>query len=231
MRSEISGIVSLFVAGAPSTFTIDGVGVSADPSLLPPGFGNGVKAEVKGSVSGGVLVAERVRTEEEPNAELKGLVSAVSAPLGTLTVDGLVLSVDSRTLFRDENGSGGAIPDAHFDFSKLNPGDYVQASGLYSSSASPFFAVYKVERLAPSTQARLRGAASAVSASSLTVLGLPVDIGAATFADKNGAALASGSAFAALVVPGTTVVEVAGTYVPGSPGSLTALTARIGGLE
>ncbi len=231
MSSEVGGIVSLFVAGAPSTFTIDGVKVSADPSLLPPGFGDGVKAEVKGSYSGGVLVADRVRTEREPNAELEGKVSAISGALDSITVDGLVIAVDSRTLFRDENDSGGAVPDLHFDVSKLALNDTVVVSGYYSATGSPAFSAYKVERLAPSAQALLRGTASAVSASSLTMFGLSVDISAATFKDKNGVAVASGSAFAALVTADTTVVEVAGTYVPGTPGSLSATTARIGEAE
>jgi hypothetical protein len=129
---------------------------SAAPSLLPSGFGNGVRAEVAGSVS------------------------AVSVALGTFVADALTLSASSSTIFRDENSSGGAVPDAHFDLGKPNVGDYVQAIGLYDASAMSSFSAYKVERLPPSGAAQLRGTVSSMSASSLTLLGLPVDLSAAT---------------------------------------------------
>jgi hypothetical protein len=222
-KGELRGLVSGYVAGPTASFSIDGIQVLADSSLLPPGFGNGVEAEVKGSMSGGVLTASSVRTEKEPNAELRGVVSSVSASLGTLAVNGVTLTVDASTRFRDENGP---TPVDHFGLASVQVGDYIEASGTYDASALPVFAAEKVERKAPPSGpvAFLRGPVSAMTSTGLTILGVSVDISAATFKSGSGAVVASAAAFEALIAVGATPVEAKGAF---AAGTLTATAAAI----
>ncbi len=220
-QGEVSGVVSSYVAGSPASFVVDDVQVSADPTLLPGGFANGIHAEVKGVMSSGVLVASSVKTEQEPNAELMGSVYAVSTALGSLTVNGVAISVDANTRFRDEKGSS---PVEHFGLASVQIGDTVELSGYYSASALPNFLARRVERQSPSATAMLRGAVSAANATSLTILGQAVDISTATFKDSGGAAVANGTAFAALITLGTTPVVVKGSF---SGSAFTASSAEI----
>jgi hypothetical protein len=204
-HGELSGRVSDFLAGASaSTFAVEGVPVSADNSLVS-GLTNGVKVEVRGSMAGGVLVAESVKIERETNAELRGTVSAIATSLDGLTVDGVAIGVDSRTRFRDENESGGAVPVEHFGLANIAVGDYLEIGGSYDAAAIPSFSADRVERRAPGGVDLVKGPVSAVGASSLTILGTTVDI----------SGLAGASALLASVVPGSTIVEARGGFAAG----------------
>ncbi len=201
-NGEVSGRVSDFAAGSTdATFTVEGVAVSASNSILPAGVANGVKVEVKGSMSGAVLVASSVKTEKESNAELQGNVSSVSAAVGTIVVNGVTVTVDATTRFRDENG---AAPVAHFGIASIAVGDYLEVSGLYDAASAPSFVAAKVERKAPESTALVKGPVSAIVASplSLTVLGVSV-IPPAGFASAG-------------ITPGTTIVEAKGSFAAGT---------------
>lgn len=213
-NGELSGRVSGFaVSGGTATFVVDGVSVSASATMAA-GLSNGVKVEVRGSMSGGVLVASSIKTEKEANAELRGAVSAVSTTLGTLVVNGVTVTVDATTRFRDKNTSGGAVPVDHFGLASVSLGDYVEASGFYDPAATPSLLAEKVERLAPSSVALVVGPVSAASANSLTILGLPVDI----------SGLAAKATLVAGITVGTTIVEAQGSF---AAGTLTATSASI----
>ena len=224
-RAEVEGVVSNFVLGAgSSTFTVDGVNVSADNSLLS-GVSNGVKVEVKGTMSGSVLIAEKVRVERESNLLLGGTVSAVNAGAGTVTLNGLALAVTGTTVFRDRTS---LTPAASFSLANIAVGDSIGACGYTDSSVSPAVGVAtRIERLVPLSQALLAGPVSAAATNSLTILGIAVDTSAATFRDAGGHGVTQ-SAFLALVTPGTTLAGVIGTS---RGASFTATIAQIGEVE
>jgi hypothetical protein len=222
-RTEVSGIVSgLNSSGGSVTFTVDGVTVSAD-STLASGVSNGIEVEVKGTMNAGVLVAEKIHVDQESNVEVSGNVSAApDLTAGLLTLDGVVISVNSNTIFRDES----AAQVAQFNLSSINVGDHLQVEAVADSSVTPAVAVAeRVERLAPSAETSISGPVSAAATNSLTLLGVSVDISGATFTDINGAPVSPQSAFLALLTPGTTVVKVKGTW---NGSVFTATTAGIG---
>jgi hypothetical protein len=224
-RVEVGGVVSNFVSGAgSSTFTVDGVNVSADNSLLS-GISNGVEVEVKGTMSAGVLVATSVRVERESNLLLGGTVSAVDAGAGTLTVNGVTLAVTSTTIYRDY---GPGTPVASFSLANIMAGDYIGASGYTDSSAGPSVGfANRIIRLSPLPGALIAGPVSAAATNSLTILGIPVDTSAATFRDPSGTVITQ-SAFLGLITPGTTRAGAIGTW---NGSTFTATAAKIGEIE
>jgi hypothetical protein len=220
--TEVSGPVSgLSSSGATATFTVGGVTVSADSSMTS-GLANGVEVEVKGAMNAGVLVAQEVRIEQESNVEVTGNVStAPDVANGLLTLDGVVVKADSRTIFRDES----AAQVAQFGLSGISVGDHLQIEAAASTAASPAVAVAeKVERLAPSAQTSIAGPVSAAAAASLTLLGVTVDISTATFTNAGGTTVSQGT-YVALLTPGTTIVKVNGTW------NGTVFTATAAGIE
>jgi hypothetical protein len=221
-RVEASGVVSSFASGAgASTFTVDGIDVSADNALLS-GVSDGVKVEVKGTMQGSVLVAESVKVERESNIGLLGDVTAVDVVGKTLTVNGVKLAVDSKTIFRDE---GTATPVASFGLSDVLVGDHVGAAGYTDASASPALGVAtRVMRLPALPMTVLAGPVSAKATGSLTILGVAVNTTGAAFKDANEATVTE-SAFLAAITLDTTLVGAIGTS---SGATFTATKAQIG---
>jgi hypothetical protein len=223
-RAEVEGVVSNFTSGGGSaTFTVDGVSVGANSSLAT-GVSNGVKTEVKGTMSAGVLLAQSVRVERESNLLLRGTVSAVNAGAGTVTLNGVTLAVISTTVFRDRT----SLAPASFGLANVTVGDYIGACGYTDSSLSPAVGVAaRIERLAPLSQALLAGPVSAAATNGLTILGISVNTSGAAFRDSNGISVTQ-TAFLAMIATGTTLAGVIGTS---SGATFTATIAQIGELE
>ena len=209
-RTEVSGVVSDLATGATTTtFTVDGVDVSADNSRVA-GIVNGVQVEVKGTMNGTVLVAEVVKAERESTVELEGNITASSVDVTakTLTLNGVVLLIDSRTIFRDDSST----PLSGFGIADLATTAHIEVSAYPDSSVSPAVAVAtKVERQDPDTKAFIKSPVGAKATNQLTMLGVTVDTGSASFMDPNGVAYADQPAFLAAIVLGTTVVKVKGS--------------------
>ncbi len=207
--TEVGGLVSsLSSSGGTVTFIVAGVTVSAD-STMASGIANGMEVEVRGTMNAGVLVAQAVKVDQEANVDVVGnLSTAPDVTAGLLTLDGVVVKVDATTIFRDES----TAQVAQFGLSSINVGDHLQVEAAASSAVSPAVAVAKkVERLAPSSTVFIAGPVSAAAANSLTLLGVSVDITAASFTDANGLSV-NQSAYLALITPGTTIVKVNGTW-------------------
>jgi hypothetical protein len=221
-RVEASGVVSNFVTGASvSTFTVDGIDVSADNSLLS-GVSDGVKVEVKGTMQGSVLVAEIVKVERESNVGLLGDVAAVDVVGTTLTVNGVKLAVNSKTIFRDE---GSATPVASFGLSDMLAGDHVSVAGYTDASASPALGVAtRVVRLSTLPKTVLAGPVSAKASGSLTILGVAVNTTGAAFKDASETTVTE-SAFLAAITLNATQVGAIGTS---GGATFTATKAQIG---
>ena len=100
-RSEarIEGLVNAFAS--PSRFSVDGVEVDASGASFPDGpVSLGAKAEVEGSLSGGVLVAKKVGLETESETyELHGTISGLDTTAQTFVVRGVTVHYDSSTRF------------------------------------------------------------------------------------------------------------------------------------
>ena len=225
-RAEVHGVVSNFASGAgSSTFTVDGVNVSANNSLLPSNFANGVEVEVKGTMSSGVLIAQSVHVDQESNLLLGGTVSAVDAGAGTVTVNGVTLATNASTIFVDRSSG---MPVSSFSLASIKVGDYIGACGYTDSSVSPSVGVAtRIIRLAPLPGALIAGPVSAAATTSLTILGINVDITSATFRDASGNTVTA-AVFVGLITPGTTLAGAIGTW---NGTVFTATAAKIGELE
>jgi hypothetical protein len=214
-RVEASGVISGFAAGVTAaTFTVNGIDVQADNTLIAGlSLADGVKVEVKGTMSSGVLVAEKIQAERESNIEATGTVdsSAVDAASGTFSLDGILFTVTSSTIFRDES----AANVEHFSLADLATGDPLKVNAYLDGTGK--LIASKVERAEHAVQTSLQAPVSAKATDQLTMLGLTVDISGITFAPDQAAFLAS-------ITLNSTVIKVRGS-VSGS--TFTATQASI----
>jgi hypothetical protein len=222
-RTELSGVVSgLVTGGSGVTFTLDGFPVSADNSLAA-GIANGMEVEVKGTLSAGVLVADELRAERESSSEIEGTLgpASVDTTAMTLTLNGVVVRVDSRTIFRDERSAPLAAPA----LSDLIGGIHLKVQAYPDSSSAPAVAVAtRVELTDPDSKVFIKSPVSTKETDQLTMLGVTVDTSAASFLQPGGAPYADQAAFLAAITLDTTIVKVKGTPV-GS--TLTATEAEV----
>lgn len=173
-RAELEGVVLGYAAGPPATFKVQGIDVSVPATVTYSGsLANGVQVKVEGTMSGTTLVASSVRLHKEADIEIEGSLASVSAGAGGLVLNGVALTADSATIYRDEAWSG-HTPVEHFGIADLAAGDHLQAKAYLDGTS---LVAARIERSNPSgTQdAELRGLATAKSGASITVLGVTID--------------------------------------------------------
>ena len=99
--AEIHGFVSAFVSIA--NFTVNGIPVDASTARIAGGtVGLGVRVEIHGSISNGVLMATKVETPSDTDVashefEFHGTVSALDATAQTFVLHGLTFKYDNST--------------------------------------------------------------------------------------------------------------------------------------
>jgi hypothetical protein len=202
-RVEASGIVSAYaLAGGTATFTVDGINISAS-SALAAGMADGVKVEVKGSMEGTLLVASKVKVEQDADMEIQGVITEVDAVAGTLAVNGVALKVSANTIYEDE----GDLPVEFFGIDDLAVGDFLEAK-TYEDELGDLVAV-KIERKPSedSNEMKLKGVVEAIATdnTTITVQGIEVKL-ADLFADTEEQA-----SFLADITVDVTMVELKGT--------------------
>ena len=127
-EAEIEGSITAFTS--PTQFSVSGIVVNASSARFDDGTAGlavGVRVEVKGRVSGGVLIAERVKIEDGNKInnlefELHGTASNVTAT--TFEVRGVKVNFTGTTLFR--NGSA----------ANLVNGAQIEVKGVASNSTA-----------------------------------------------------------------------------------------------
>ena len=127
-EAEIEGSITAFTS--PTQFSVSGIVVNASTARFDDGTAGlavGVRVEVKGRVSGGVLIAERVKIEDGNKVnnlefELHGTASNVTAT--TFEVRGVKVNFTGTTLFR--NGSA----------ANLVNGAQIEVKGVASNSTA-----------------------------------------------------------------------------------------------
>lgn len=99
--AEIHGFISAFVSIA--NFTVNGIPVDASNARIAGGtLALGVRVEIHGAVSNGVLVATKVETPNNTDVashafEFHGTVSALDATAHTFVLRGLTFTYDNNT--------------------------------------------------------------------------------------------------------------------------------------
>ena len=127
-EAEIEGSITAFTS--PTQFSVSGIVVNASTARFDDGTAGlavGVRVEVKGRVSGGVLIAERVKIKDRNKVndlefELHGTASNVTAT--TFEVRGVKVNFTGTTLFR--NGSA----------ANLVNGAQIEVKGVASNSTA-----------------------------------------------------------------------------------------------
>jgi hypothetical protein len=120
LEGLISGISSA------TRFSVNGVAVNADDASPPATLALGVRVEVQGTASGGVLFARKVKVKTEGDVtgqgfELRGQIGSVDAPNLSFVLRGVTVKYSpSNTDFR--NGSA----------ANLAPAVNVEARGVLS---------------------------------------------------------------------------------------------------
>jgi hypothetical protein len=102
--AEIEGRITAFASALD--FEVDGIAVSAAAAAFPDGaawLALGAKAEVKGALRGGVLIASRVEREDDEGGseafEIEGRIDAVDTPLRRFVVRGVTVVWSAATRF------------------------------------------------------------------------------------------------------------------------------------
>ena len=127
-EAEVEGSITAFTS--PTQFSVSGIVVNASSARFDDGTAGlavGVRVEVKGRVSGGVLIAERVKIKDRNKVnnlefELYGTASNVTAT--TFEVRGVKVNFTGTTLFR--NGSA----------ANLVNGAQIEVKGVASNSSA-----------------------------------------------------------------------------------------------
>lgn len=105
-EAEIEGSITEFVSNA--SFQVNGIPIDASLITAPSGLALGVRVEVKGNVTGGLVRATRVEVEEEEDLddqefEFHGLISSLNTTEMTFVVRGYIVKYGSSTLFEPLN--------------------------------------------------------------------------------------------------------------------------------
>jgi uncharacterized protein DUF5666 len=177
---EEEGLITRFVSA--TDFDVAGAKVTTTASTL---FKNGTAAdlalnarvEVRGTLDANkVLVADVVEIEHIAVIALEATVSAVTA--NTLTVLGVMITVDTNTRFEDQSGAQVEL----FTLKDVNVGDTVLVRGYENPAGSGMVLARGLERLAPSTDVRVRGPFTATTTPQFKILSITIDATNATFA-------------------------------------------------
>lgn len=105
-EAEIEGSITEFVSSA--SFRVNGIPIDASRITAPSGLALGVRVEVKGIVTGGLVRATRVEVEEEDRLndqefELHGVISSLNTNEMTFVVRGYIVKYGPTTVFEPGN--------------------------------------------------------------------------------------------------------------------------------
>jgi Domain of unknown function (DUF5666) len=210
---EVEGYVSDFI-GIASDFTVSGQRVNAANAVIKNGTAadirDGLKVEVEGTMTNGVLVASVLVIKLQANVRVEAGLQAKDAALGSLTLLGRSIEVNANTQLRD----GATSPEQPVEvlLSSLNPGDRLEVHAYEDSTGA--LVASRVERTAADALVVVKGPADAkVPTTQLTLAGFTVATGIGTrYRDAEGEFTDANSFYAAVLVlpPASTVVHARG---------------------
>jgi hypothetical protein len=103
-EARLEGVIGAFTSA--TQFSVNGVAVNAGGANPPAGLGLGVRVEVRGIASGGVLQATEVKLKsqsevENQDFELRGLIGSVDVASTSFVLRGVTVSYSQATRFDD----------------------------------------------------------------------------------------------------------------------------------
>ncbi|VAX31099.1 hypothetical protein MNBD_NITROSPIRAE01-1038 [hydrothermal vent metagenome] len=185
LEVEIEGLVTDFVQGNFTNFSVSGQAVLTNSATI---FENGslfdlalnVRLEVEGTVVGGILVAEKIQFRGD-RIKIKAEVNSGSIDSGTqtFTVLGIPVRINGATEMEDDTDEEGS-----FGFSDILDNDYLEIRGyLTGSGANRVVIATEVEREDAETEVLLQAPVDSLANPDLTLLGVMVRTGSASFND------------------------------------------------
>lgn len=227
---EVEGYVANFVS--ISSFEVAGQKVDATSAVVKNGtladIRSGLKVEVEGTMSNGVLVASVVVIKLQTNVRVEAGMQAKGS--AAITLLGRAIEVSADTQLRDR--LGGSNQPKTIALAALNSGDRLEVNA-YKDGSGKLIAT-RIERTDVSPLVVVKGPADAkVGTTQLTLAGFNVLTGANTLhRDANGSQVDAASFYAAVLVP-TTVVHARGVVsnLATNVVDATRSTSTIGELE
>ncbi|HEB88236.1 MAG TPA: hypothetical protein ENI85_01575, partial [Deltaproteobacteria bacterium] len=177
---EIEGFVTNRVSN--TSFRVDGTLVDASMATFEPGglmVADGAELEVEGRLENGVLLADRVKSEDEEearkNVEIKAAASAVDGAARQLTILGVTIVADGETKITDERDG-----DEDFMFSEIQPGDFLDIEGIETGPST--VRALDIKRKVDGNDVELEGPVSALDTviPTLSVLGQSIPLNPTT---------------------------------------------------
>ncbi|MCW9047193.1 MAG: DUF5666 domain-containing protein [Gammaproteobacteria bacterium] len=204
---EVEGIVTRYVSN--SDFDVNGQKVNASAASFSPAgltISAGVKLEVEGTVSNGVLNATEIEFREG-GAEVSATVNSIDPPNNRFTVDvlsGQLVTVQLTTTTRLEDELG---DNDNLLLTELSVGNFVEVQGIESGTST--ITATRVKRESEIKDIKLQGIVTAETESNFTVLGVtyPVDPGVTTYEGSSENSV-SQAVFLGLTEFGETVISI-----------------------
>jgi hypothetical protein len=183
---EIEGFITRFASA--TDFDVAGVPVTTNASTqFEDGTAADLALDVKVEVEGvfdaeGRLVADEVEIRLGGDVEVAGLIDAVDAGSGSITVLGITVETDALTRFEDQTDAR----VSPLTVADLAVGEYVELRGAEAPADSGTVRAALLERDDPDDEAELRGFVTAVAAPTITILGVTIQTdGATEFEDES----------------------------------------------
>ncbi|MCC1498339.1 DUF5666 domain-containing protein, partial [Alcanivorax sp. 1008] len=178
--TEVSSSSQIAVSGIPVSIKAGAEFSGGDAGQLIVG----AIVEVEGIWSAGGILADEVEFEQEDNVRIDGQISAISPtnlPLneGTISALGLTLVSNTSTSYEDNSEAD----EEFFGLDDLAVDDYVELRGFISGDTLVLTEVVREDIDLPLVVA-LRGPVTGTTPNtSLTILGVPVDVSSSDFED------------------------------------------------
>lgn len=201
-KVEVEGFVTQFTSA--SSFTVGGQAVVTTGSTVFDGgvAGDlvlGTKVEVEGSLSGGILTAIKVSFRENVRFEAN-LATKSTSTFTVAGLPGITIETNSQTRFKNVS------------FGNLAVGNNLRVRGRPGTTNTVIATEIEQKSTAPDTRVIMQAVASAVSAPSVTLLGIAVNTSSISdnnFKDVNDAIIGR-TAFFQQAAPGK-LIKVRGT--------------------
>ena len=193
-HAELEGFISGFTG--LGSFLVSGQAVDARSATVTGGtvdmVGNGVKVQVEGTLSNGIVMATKVEIEQLSVFEIDGTVQTFDAVAGTVTVGGQTVTTTSVTQFIDSS----TVALGQFSLGALRVGDRVAIIAYRGAGGLVATRLERLNATAPppgQPTTSITGAISNfVSAANFMVAGQQVNAASAVFVNGTRSNLADG---------------------------------------
>ncbi len=216
-EAEVEGYISGCPAGSCASFMVGGVQVQVDQGTqyTPTGFSqadiiDGVKTEVEGSFSNGILIADEMEFRSRTEVRIEATIDEVAGDTIYLLGDsgsstGIMVNISETTRIETMQAGG------------LVTGDFVMVNGTETPDGSDTVEASRIEQEDPEPTVLLQGIVDTTEASvagfTLTILGKTVSIdSAATSCEGLDEQSLDCASMVDSIVTGETIVKARGTW-------------------